>query len=298
MTKNVAFSTHSTCLSALFVLGSAVVSMPVKEANEFTVIGFLIAAVSAFLFFGLISPLCKRVFTPDYSGNCVWRKKLPLGVIFLSTAVFSLWCAADTFRTFSEFANQVILPDTPDIYAVIILGFVAVFFTTRRQEDSLKFFFLAFWAVLFMVVFFFFAMLPNFEWENIWFFNITDFKTLFAQTKPYLLNPVLPMLLLPVYNSLTFKNNRSGTVFAGMTAGFVMLFVCVIGPVLLFGASFAGEVRYPYSAAVSTVSIGRLFSRLDGFSYFLYFICLLAKITTCLFVMTSCLKKINRLLKA
>ena len=297
MTKNLAFSIHATCLAALFILGSAVVSLPTKNANEVTVTGFFISVILAFLLFGLMLPFCKRVFTPVFSERIGVPKKFFLGLIFFVTALFSLWCAADTFSTFAKFANSVILPDTPDFYAVAILGFLVVFFTTRRQEDTLKFFFLAFWAVLFVVVFFFFAMLPNFEWQSIAIFEVPDFKTVIAQTKPYFINPVLPTLLLPVYNSLTFKSSRCGAVFTGFIIGFVMLFACVFASVLLFGASFAGEVRYPYSAAVSTVSVGRLFSRLDGFSYFLYFICLLTKATVCLFVMNACLKNISRLFK-
>ena len=39
---------------------------------------------------------------------------------------------------------------------------------------------------------------------------------------------------------------------------------------MLFGPTFAARIEYPYTAAVSTVSVGRLFTRMDYFSYFIY----------------------------
>jgi hypothetical protein len=35
----------------------------------------------------------------------------------------------------------------------------------------------------------------------------------------------------------------------------------------IFGGDFASNLSYPYSQAVSTASMGEIFSRLDGFLY-------------------------------
>ena len=60
---------------------------------------------------------------------------------------------------------------------------------------------------------------------------------------------------------------------------------------MLFGAQMSGEFDYPYAMAISTVTFGNLFSRLDGFSYFIYFVTALIKITVCVDVIKQEMKK-------
>jgi len=244
----------------------------------------------------VLTPLFSRLFLVDTKNSKIIKKVL-LAVIYFTTALFALWCAADTFKSFTDFAYKRLLNEMPHFFAVIIFSLVVLFFIFCRQENVLKFCLLAFWLVLAVVLFFFIACIARYNLRNIFVFELPKIKELIYQAKPYIINPVIPTLILPVYNAFMFKNKTSRTVLTGVAVGFCVLGLCTIGSVLLFGAKLAGGLEFPYAAAVSTVTVGRLFTRLDEFSYFVYFVTSLTKITLCAFVLYSCLKKINTVFK-
>lgn len=285
MIKSNEFKLHSISLSALFILGNAVILSPNKNANEFTFLSFLAVALFSVAVYLLCLPLYERLL----SKNSKWRC-----IIFLGIAVFSFWVASDAFYNSFSFISKVILPETAKPLIIIVFLAVILFFAFRRQEEVLKFCLLAFIFTVLAVLFFFFASLHNYNAENIMLFSLPDFKTLITQTKPYFLNPFLSLLLLPVYFKTVFEkiNRKSGVLGVGL--GYIVLGICLLSAILLFGPYLAGKLDYPFASAVSTVTIGKLFTRMDGFAYFIYFCCALVKITVCLFITFSMLKRIRQ----
>lgn len=296
MKKQIVFFTHSVAACALFILGDAVIIMPQNAANKFTFLGFLISFVSGLALIAITAPFLNRIFLADTATHRI-TKKIILAIIYSLTALFALWCAGCTFKNFSAFANEVMLGEISKALAIIIFCAVVLYFSLHRQENILKFCLLAFWLVVAVAVFFFLACITRYNFRNAFIFNIPSYKELISQTKPYILNPLIPSLILPVYNSLVFKNKSSRAVLTGLTVGFAVLGICILNSILLFGTEFAGELAFPFSSAVSTVTVGRLFTRLDEFSYFVYFITSLIKITVSIYVLKSCLKKTNNILK-
>ena len=94
-----------------------------------------------------------------------------------------------------------------------------------------------------------------------------------------------------------FKNRCIKSALAGAVTGFSILGICILNSILLFGAELSGELGFSYISAISTISIGRLFTRLDEFAYLLFFITCIIKITVCGYVTFNCLKKVNTILK-
>ena len=296
MKKQTVFFTHTIALYALFILGNAVITLPQSDADVFTFTGFLAATLSAFILLALFLPLTNKLLTFKESAKGGFKKCITSLFLF-STALFSLWCAADTFKHFVRFASDIMLSKLPVFFSVLLFIFAVVYFSLRRQEDILKFSLLAFWVVIIIIAFFFIMCIGRYNLRNIFIFKLPSFKIMLSQTKPYFINPVITVIILPVYNVFVFKNKNSKAAFTGLAAGFSLLALCILSSVLLFGASLAGELDYPFVLAVSTVTIGRLFTRLDEFSYFLYFISSLTKINVCTFVTINCLKKINTTFK-
>ncbi len=294
MKQKTRFFTHTSVICVLFILGNAVISLPTKNANEFTFLGYMSAVAVGAVLYLIAIPIAKKVFSNEAKSQSAVCKA-GLCAVYICLAVFSVFCGADAFLNFIHFTKSVILPDTPLSLISIIFLAVIIFFSRVRQEDILKFFLIAFWFVLAVVIFFFIATAFKFNLRNIFIFKLPDLNGLFSQAKPYIINPILPSILLPFYSTAVFNKARSGALWCGYFSGTVLLGICVIGSVLLFGPVLSGELSYPYSSAISTVSIGRLFSRLDGFSYFVYFGGALAKITICIFIAKITLKKINEL---
>ena len=288
MKKNIRFFTHTSVMWALFILGNAVIALPAADADEFTFLGYLAACGLGLLLNLIALPAAKRLFTGNPGRNMFI--KVIRCTAYIITAVFAVFCAADTVSAFLRFIKDIVLINTPMLFIAAVFAAVTVYFATRRQEDVLKFFLISFWFALAVIIFFFIATSFEFNAANIIIFKLPDTKRFISQFMPYFINPVLPSVLLSVYDAAVFGKTRYAAAVSGYITGCVLLGICTVGTVLLFGPSLAGQLDYPYSSAVSTVSIGRLFSRLDGFAYYIYFICALTKTLVCIFLTRTCLR--------
>lgn len=294
MKNKVNFSIHTIALTVLFVLGNAVIYLPQKGAGEYTFLAFLVAAVLNIIAVAVVFPLAQVSFKEsDFKGI----KKCFAVVIIFAVTLFAAFCIADTFKSFIKFVSVVILPDTPMFFITVLFLAVVLFFVFKRQEDLLKFSFLAFFITALLIIFFFFATVTNYNFRNIFIFRLPKTKEFIGEIMPYIKNPVLQSLLLPFFTVSVVGKKHKKVLISGLIISLTMLGVCLLGPLLLFGPVFAGDLPYPYASAVSTVTVGRLFTRLDGFSYFIYFATALVKITASAFVIKKGLKRLNQILK-
>lgn len=290
------FISHSTALASLFILGNGVIIFPLKGANQYTFLAFLVASVLAVLIYFPLIPLINRVYGEKDKKIKPFKKTLFL-IIYSVTALLALRTGATAFWDFSFFASDVLLKDYPNAIAVIIFFITALFFVSCRKEGFLKFCLLAFAVTGAVIAFFFFASLNNFDYENIVILNLPEFKEFYPQIKDYILNPVLSAFLILIYEVCSFKKALPKAIFWGFISGYTLLGLCILNSVLMFGAEFSAGLDFPYASAVSTVTIGRLFTRLDGFSYFVYFSSGIAKTVLCLRLVWEMLKRTDKLLK-
>lgn len=275
---------HIAALSMLFVIGNGVVVFPFRGSNQFGFSAYLVSVILLLILYPLVSIAVEKIKLPT-------ALKL-FGLI--GSAVFALFCAAQSFSDLIGFVSRVVLSRTPKFFIAVILGFTVLYFVTRKKENLIKFSLISGVLTLLVVIFFFAAASPKYDLQNIFIFRLPDGADFCQQIEPYLINPLIHSFLLPVYFKLAFQRVyvKEGTV--GSLTGAVLLGMCVLASILLFGADFAGELSYPFNSAVSTVNVGRLFTRLDGFAYFIYFVCGLIKITMCVSLSVLCLKKVAK----
>ena len=296
MKNKTVFFTHTIAVYTLFILGNAIIDLPQNNANVFSFAGYLTSIVIGFI---ILLPLLffvdKISNTKNQSRNNII--KILLILLLISAALFSLWCAADVFKSFVNFAFAVMLPDMPRLFIILLFLFICIYFLFQRQENILKFCLLSFWFVLIVTVFFFILAVDRYNLRNIFIFKLPDLKTFLKQTKPYIMNPASTMILLPLYNMFVFKDRCVKASLTGTVSGFIILGICILNSILLFGADLSGQLGYPYISAISTISIGRLFTRLDEFAYLLFFITCTIKITVCGYVAFNCLKRVNTISK-
>lgn len=294
MKNKINFSIHTIALSVLFVLGNAVIYLPQKNANEYTFLAFMVAAVLNILAVALSFPLAEFSFK---EAEIKGIKKCFAVVIIIVVTLFDAFCIAETFKSFIKFVSAVILPDTPMFFITVLFLAVVLFFISKRQEELLKFSFLAFFITASLIIFFFFATVTNYNFRNIFIFRLPKTKEFIGKLTPYIKNPVLQSLLLPFFTVSAVGKKHKKHLLWGLAIALTLLGICLLGPLLLFGPVFAGDLPYPYASAVSTVTVGRLFTRLDGFSYFIYFATALVKIVASAFLIKKGLKRLNKILK-
>lgn len=277
------YALHTAALSALFLLGDALIDIPLPSADDKTFLCFLASVVITVILF----------FVSYYLSGLVFSLKKYPKVYKASTTVVSLLIlsvAAVTLARFVKFAKAVILPDI-NIFALTALFLTVVLFLCFAKEKTLlKYSLLSFIIAAVIIIFFFILSLSDLTPQNIFIFNVPDLKQLFKGTYPYILRISLPVCILPFYLREVLEGKYKKEMLTGILGGCGLSALVLLNSVMLFGAVLAGKFDYPYSAAISTISVGYLFSRMDGFSYFLGFACALVRIGVCITTVKSLFK--------
>lgn len=258
MNKLKPFSHHFVWLSALYILGSGIIILPSQNADKLTFLGFVIA----FLFSILLTVLVYNFSFLKYP------------TIFLA-----LYFAGETLIIFLNFISNTLLKNNQNFWILLLFLAPLLYFCRRKSGQILNFSLICGVVCGLLLIFFFFATIKDFNPENIYIYSFPKVKSLLNQAIPYIKSVTLPIAVLALFA----KQQKASmpVAIAGVCVGSALLLICIFNSILLFGTQMAGEFNYPYAMAISTVTFGNLFSRLDGFSYFIYFVTALIKITVC-----------------
>lgn len=274
MLKTKPFSHHFVWLSVLFILGSSIINLPANFTDKLTFLGFVIAFL-----------LSLAVVFAIYKFNFLKYPILFLAIYFIG----------DTFIVFLQFISKTILKNSQNFWVLVIFLFALLYFCFRKSTEILNFSLVSGVACGLLLIFFFFATVKDFNLKNIYIYSFPTVKRLLRQTLPYVKTVTLPIAVLTLY-AKQCKTSKT-VALSGVCIGNVLLLISIFNSILLFGADMAGELEYPYAMAISTVTFGNLFSRLDGFSYFIYFVTALIKITVCINVIKAEAKNTRKPIK-
>ena len=271
MTAEPTYNKHLASLAAIYILGDAVIILPSSNSGDYPLFGFIVGAVAAVLLY----------FTSSAITNCLIGK--PCGLILLIlAAVYAFYNAGISFIRYTDFADKMLLPKTSEFLIAAAFVTAAVYLAERRQEVILKLSLISAVIAVIAIFIFFLLSLKDFKVENIAVQGLPNFNGLIKSAKPYFLNIALPALLIPVYSRIFAGEKRVCAPFAGLMAGLALEAVCLLESLLLFGNPLAERLDFPLAAAVSTVTVGQLFTRMDGIVYCLFFMLALIKTAVCM----------------
>ncbi len=217
-----------------------------------------------------------------------YKNVLVLRVLTVGIAAF---CIVDTTTDFCKFINDSLLADIPIFFIAIVFVAVAVYAVTKGYSALLKFALITAFFTAILLIIFFFATADKFKISNVFPIRKFEINGVFGVILVYFRKIILPILLLPVFKKNYLSENANKSTFWGVLLGFSALFLTVINSLLIFGNFFAERVLYPYAAAISTVTFGRLFTRLDGFAYIIYFSAAIIRTVTCVLVIKKAFQK-------
>lgn len=257
------FSPHIFALCALFVLGNVVITTTVYNLNLVSIAVSLVLLLLS----GLLLKICKK------------HKIVFFTFSFFLCAV-AICGAASSLADYILFLKSAQMPRT-NIYllSAVMLGTTA-FFCTCSISAIYKY--SLFTAVIcgLIIAICFLGGIKNFD-----FTAIKPQSTNFASS----MTNFLPIVVLPLFTQ--FKNQNLKCVFFGTATGFLALSICLFQAVLTLGD--AKGINYPYLKAVSVISSGSLFTRLDGLVYFLFFVTVLVKTVVCVKSITLTIKALK-----
>lgn len=278
MKEKASFEKHFAALAAIFLLGDAVIAMPYASSGRQAPAAFLLACAVAALLYGLIFALIKRLY-PPHPGAFI--QKTAASVLKPAVSVCALFAAAQSFGDFVRFVKTNLLPETPTPAVVVLFLITVACLAWQRQSVLLKFSLISFMVAAAAIVLFFILSSNQFDGNHIRLFRVFPLDDLWEQSFPFWRRLIFPACLLAVYHAVAFREVRPAGALGGLAVGFVLLGLCLLNSILIFGLPFAAKLRYPYASAVSTVSVGQLFTRMDGASYFVYFAGCLIRVTVC-----------------
>lgn len=281
------FSRHFAALCALFLLGGGLL-YPFRAGP------FLTALTASVLLSFLAFFLSDKFF---YIGTACHNpfKKILFCLLWTGVAVWALFCFADSFNRFTRFATDLLLKTDKMTVAVLIFAFVTAFLILKGKRVIYKYALLSFFLSAAILIFCSIAFSGNFDFRNLLCFQKADTTDFFGDLYFCLYSVTLPSLLLPFATPDRGRSPKQTS--SGLLVGAVLLFGCTVSVLLLFGENFAKILEYPFAAAVSTISLGRLFTRPDYISYYIYFICAIVRCAVPLLAVRECFKRLNNILK-
>lgn len=270
------FYSHIVSLSAFFIMGQFIISLPFIK-DFYSLFGFLISAVAGVLFCFLLIPLLE--------------KAVNIKIILMAFAVLCAFILANTFKAFCDFASSVLYEN----YALTVCLFllVCLYFGIKKAEDILKFSLLSFVYSLIVLIIFILLLLPNLKLQNLSLPINFEIEKLPKSSFETFISIFSGFFILGFFEFSILGETRKSAITSGVIIGSVVLLICALSAIFLFGSEFSAVVRFPFAQAISTATIGKLFSRLDAFIYFVFFFSCLLKISVCVFVIKFCLKKLS-----
>ena len=280
------FSVYECTLSAILLFGNAGLMIPFAGAKN----GEFTAMSIAFLLSVLIYGLCFR-FLKLYSHRRI-NKVFSYFAAFL-LIVFCAYICTETARHLIDFISTDVLIKNRKIYCALAFLCVCIYSLFKGPSATAKFsgpvfaFVAVFIAVLFAIAF------ENFELNRLsplFLGKATDIATrTFKYWAVFFVSPIV----FAVFSVFYFKKPSLKTETLGLFFGFVMLSLCFLSAALTFSLPEAAATERAYSMSISVVSVGKLFTRMEGIAYFIFFFSAVIKVAVCGFSIKALLLSMN-----
>ena len=215
-------------------------------------------------------------------------------IIFsLVSAIAAIYSASLMLDEFSSFASRVMFLRIPSaIVSAIFVAFCS-YLASCRAEVIKKFAFVSAIIVFVCSLILFALSAPNFEWDRVnellegaKELSATDAVAVFSGS-------FAPAVIAIIY----FSSNggvRGRSALFGTLLSFFLILICFLNVFLLLGGSFGASMEYPYAAAVSTVTAGKLFARLEGFAYITYYVSSALRVAICVSLVSILSERVAR----
>ena len=257
----------SAAAVAVFTAANGLIRAPYFGTS---ILPFAAAAVLSFPAVGAAQFLFLKI---NRSGAAVLKK-----AVLLILSIASAFAAVFALREYAHFIFDDVL--THENYLVIKAIFTVCVFAlaAARKQAIYKFSFLS--AVLVSGVFavLFLTSLKTFDAGNLK-SAISFYDFSLKQTGVYFLKMFLPTLLAAAFICENEEAVKAGVL--GMSWAVLLTATVLLDCVLSFSLPLAAKLDYPYIDDISTVTVGSLFTRMDGFAYIAFFVCYLVKCAVC-----------------
>ncbi|MEE0840063.1 MAG: GerAB/ArcD/ProY family transporter [Acutalibacteraceae bacterium] len=264
-------------LTGIFIIGNAVINLPFSQYPQGVILGFILSVTSGF-FFILLS---ERSFKTQND------KKLP-------KTIFTLYCllsAIVTVRNFITFSDRVLLPEMKGLLPSLLFLVLLYFLCKSGKKVILKISVISAVLILISTILLLFLSLENIKLNSFFNVRLSDIKGIFYEATAFLSLSFMQIVILMYFLK---EEKAKNSIKTGYFLGVAVLLICFIQSIGVLGVSLTGRLLNPYAQSVSIISFGDRLSRMEGFSYFLYFSASLIKAGVCLLAGKRCIASLNK----
>ena len=271
---------HITCLMAVFTFANAAITLPAVSAGPIQMVTALVLSFPVILALNLLS--LRFLGKAGFLAAKGFHKFLLAAGISLAAiaALFFAFCAV---RDFAQLTKDEILPQTSDIIIVTLFALVVLALSVLGVQAVLKFSLIVFPAIIILAAALFLMALPQMNAKQLLPAGAQYLPPVQGTIKGYLSAFAPSLILIPLIGANKPGGGRKGLLPGTLLGGGVLLLL-LAHTLMIFGGDYAAQLKYPYLYAVSTVSAGELFFRMDGFTYAIYFFACLTKVAACICV--------------
>ena len=258
-------------LISCFLAASSLLKAPFYKKSVTPIVVSFVAAILIFIGFYYV---CDFVLSRKTNKNI----QRIISIIFAAAEVV---VAAFAFMEYTEFIYSAVLLRASKLLIKAVFAFCVFCVSISKKEGLYKFAFLSVLLASAVFIIMFLLSVKNFDIRNL--SGIIQLKYFsLKQTGVYLLKMFLPALAAVLF---IVKNERQPValpILSGVVFGGVIIAVTLLDSILTFGLPLAAKLTYPYLSDISTVTVGNLFTRMDGFAYFAFFACYIVKCGVCI----------------
>jgi hypothetical protein len=277
--KKRTFPIRKLAPAVLFTVGNSLIRYPWRAAGDetLTLLLSLAIALPAVL---LLYPLLRELFGGVLHMHPI--KRIVAVIVSAVIGTYALFCAYRSCADYIRFTSEMILPSAHAL--PLALGFLlsAAWLSSLDSQRMNSFALLSLGFVLLCVVVLFLFGFPYFQRENLPLILPKVFSDPSVTLPMLWKESLLPLVILSAYFARTVPKRGRLPLALGVALGSLILALCVVQTLLIFGAFYAAELRYPYSYAVRILSVGPYFFRLEGGSYLLDYLFTLLRSAICL----------------
>lgn len=276
------------CLSSLIIVGDIILCLTFTKNTTDDILG-IIAAFILSVAVALLLKKCTELWNVKQ-----FKYKQTLTVVFLLAAdLLLVTLAVFAVCNFSKYASNIMLSTKEIFLPFVSLGGLAVLIAFSDKNVLFKLSLLLFPAVVIFII----VMLAF----SVQFMNVKYLIPYKAPNGAGFLKTFLPLFLSLVSSAVPMlvlgKENKKRSFALSYLFGIGLLVLCIVNTLGIFGGELAATLSYPYSEAVSTASMGEIFSRLDGFLYATCFFTVIIKASACIFSAVNLLRSVLTHLK-
>ena len=257
-------------LIGVFILGNSVINLPFAKYGGNALFGLIIAVIISFPLFILLSKARDNLKSDSVVGK-------------VFTVFFSIYCLFSgliCMRNFITFSDKVILPEISSFFPVILYLFLVYILSISGKNVIIKTAFVSGLVILFVMLFLFIISVDNMKFKSLIPSNTLSLKGIVYEGLSYFCLSFAPSVILIGFLS----KDKEKVYVKGYLFGIALLLLTFLQSVAIMGYSLTSALIHPYASSISIITLGNSYSRMEGFSYFIYFAASLIKTTLCVYV--------------